>query len=168
MFISHGFIVYACILFSIICFTLSYGAEFTTERQEVSADVIRQAYCATDEAFLSLVRKQWLLKPQMASVGSCCVVGIICDGTLYIANAGDSRVVLGRSNMATRDVTSIQLSTEHNASNESIREELRSLHPDDSQIVMLKHKVWRVKGIIQVRFFIKCIIREFHTAWFSL
>ena len=24
------------------------------------------------------------------------------------------------------------------------------LHPDDPQIVVLKHKVWRVKGIIQV------------------
>ncbi|KAJ7978649.1 Protein phosphatase 2C family protein [Quillaja saponaria] len=33
---------------------------------------------------------------------------------------------------------------------ESVRQELHSLHPDDSQIVVLKHNVWRVKGLIQV------------------
>ncbi|KAF3593210.1 hypothetical protein DY000_02026481 [Brassica cretica] len=27
---------------------------------------------------------------------------------------------------------------------------MRSLHPDDSRIVVLKHNVWRVKGIIQI------------------
>ncbi|KAF9596377.1 hypothetical protein IFM89_009725 [Coptis chinensis] len=39
---------------------------------------------------------------------------------------------------------------EHNASNESVREELRTLHPDDSQIVVLKHKVWHVNDLIQI------------------
>nr|DAD26011.1 TPA_asm: hypothetical protein HUJ06_027479 [Nelumbo nucifera] len=132
--------------------TVIYGAEFTSERQGISVDVISKAFSATEEEFLSLVKKQWLNKPQIASVGSCCLVGIICSGVLYIANAGDSRVVLGRSERAIRDVTAVQLSTEHNASNESVREELRKLHPDDSQIVVLKHKVWRVKGLIQVIF----------------
>ncbi|KAF8396657.1 hypothetical protein HHK36_018281 [Tetracentron sinense] len=124
--------------------------KFTSEHQEMSADIIKKAFSATEDEFLSLVKKQWHNKPQIASVGSCCLVGIICNGLLYIANAGDSRVVLGRSERATREVTAIQLSTEHNASIESIREELQSLHPDDSQIVVLRHKVWRVKGIIQV------------------
>ncbi|KAH0943832.1 LOW QUALITY PROTEIN: hypothetical protein HID58_003469 [Brassica napus] len=76
--------------------------------------------------------------------------GIICSGSLYIANAGDSRVVLGRLEKAYKIVKAVQLSSEHNASYESVREELRLLHPDDPQIVVLKHKVWRVKGIIQV------------------
>ncbi|KAF5178059.1 phosphatase 2C [Thalictrum thalictroides] len=124
--------------------------KFTSEQQGMSADVIRKAYSATEEEFISLVQRQWLIKPQLASVGACCLAGIICDGTLYIANAGDSRVVLGRSEKIIKDVTAIQLSTEHNASIESVREELRSMHPDDSKIVVLKHKVWRVKGLIQV------------------
>ncbi|OVA09950.1 Protein phosphatase 2C (PP2C)-like domain [Macleaya cordata] len=123
---------------------------FTSEHQGMSADAIRKAYAATEEEFLSLVREQWFNKPQIASVGTCCLVGIICNGTLYIANAGDSRVVLGRAERALREVSAIQLSEEHNASLESVREELRSRHPDDSQIVVLKHKVWRVKGIIQI------------------
>lgn len=131
------------------------GAEFTSENKGMSSDAIIKAFLATEEEFLSLVKKQWLNRPQIASVGSCCLVGVICSGLLYIANAGDSRVVLGKSERLKsqrdiREVKAIQLSKEHNASSESVREELHSLHPDDPQIVVLKHKVWRVKGIIQV------------------
>lgn len=104
----------------------------------------------TEEEFLSLVKRQWQEKPQIATVGSCCLAGVICSGLLYTANVGDSRAVLGRVDKSAKSVAAIQLSTEHNASIESVRDELRSLHPQDSQIVVLKHNVWRVKGIIQV------------------
>ncbi|KAK8563638.1 hypothetical protein V6N12_035781 [Hibiscus sabdariffa] len=60
------------------------------------------------------------------------------------------RVVLGRSVRGTKEVMAMQLSTEHNASSDAIRDELRSLHPDDQQIVVMKHRVWRVKGLIQI------------------
>ncbi|KAF8406635.1 hypothetical protein HHK36_008725 [Tetracentron sinense] len=123
---------------------------FASEQQSMSVDVIRKAFQATEEGFLSLVTKQWPMKPQIAAVGSCCLVSVICGGTLYIANLGDSRAVLGRLVKATGDVLSLQLSAEHNASIESVRQELHSLHPDDSKIVVLKHNVWRVKGLIQV------------------
>ncbi|XP_042493712.1 probable protein phosphatase 2C 60 [Macadamia integrifolia] len=123
---------------------------FTSEQQAMSVDVIRKAFQATEEGFFSLVTRQWPMKPQIAAVGSCCLVGVICSGTLYIANVGDSRAVLGRLVKATGEVLSVQLSAEHNASIESVRQELHSLHPDDSQIVVLKHNVWRVKGLIQV------------------
>ncbi|KAI3442454.1 uncharacterized protein J3R85_001213 [Psidium guajava] len=122
----------------------------TSEHQSLSVDVIRKAYQATEEGFLSIVTKLWPTKPQIAAVGSCCLTGIVSGGTLYIANLGDSRAVLGRAVKATTEVLAIQLSTEHNASIESIRQELHSMHPDDPQIVVLKHNVWRVKGIIQV------------------
>lgn len=125
---------------------------FTTEQNSMSTDVIRKAFHATEEGFLSIVAKQWTVKPQLAAVGTCCLVGVICNGTLYIANAGDSRAVLGKTVKATGEVIGIQLSTEHNASIESVRQELHSLHPDDPQIVVLKHNVWRVKGLIQVEF----------------
>ncbi|KAF8020711.1 hypothetical protein BT93_G1214 [Corymbia citriodora subsp. variegata] len=122
----------------------------TSEHQSLSVDVIRKAYQATEEGFLSIVTTLWPTKPQIAAVGSCCLTGIISDGTLYIANLGDSRAVLGRAVKATGEVLAIQLSTEHNASIESIRQELHSMHPDDPQIVVLKHNVWRVKGLIQI------------------
>ncbi|XP_075513579.1 putative protein phosphatase 2C 38 isoform X2 [Primulina tabacum] len=124
--------------------------KLAADKQEMSADVIKNAYLATEEEFLSLVKKQWEFKPQIASVGSCCLVGIICRGLLYVANAGDSRVVLGRLEKVENEIKAVQLSTEHNASFESVREELHALHPNDPQIVVLKHRVWRVKGLIQV------------------
>ncbi|KAE8698747.1 putative protein phosphatase 2C 28 [Hibiscus syriacus] len=119
-------------------------------QQTMSVDVIQKAYQATEEGFLSIVTKQWPIKPQIAAVGSCCLTGIICGGSLYVANLGDSRAVLGRAVKATGEVLAIQLSAEHNACIESVRQELQSLHPDDPQIVVLKHNVWRVKGLIQI------------------
>ncbi|WCJ39915.1 Protein phosphatase 2C family protein [Euphorbia peplus] len=123
---------------------------FTTEHQSMSAEVIRKAFQATEDGFLSLVTKQWPMKPQIAAVGSCCLVGVVCGGNLYIANVGDSRAVLGRVMKATGEVLSIQLSAEHNVCIEAVRQEMKALHPDDSHIVVLKHNVWRVKGLIQI------------------
>ncbi|KAI3767820.1 hypothetical protein L2E82_18247 [Cichorium intybus] len=122
----------------------------TSEQNSISVDVIRKAFQATEDGFLSIVAKQWAVKPQLASVGTCCLIGLICNGSLYIANVGDSRAVLGRTVKATGEVIGIQLSVEHNASIESIRQELHTMHPDDPQIVVLKHNVWRVKGLIQI------------------
>ncbi|XP_017244854.1 probable protein phosphatase 2C 46 isoform X2 [Daucus carota subsp. sativus] len=111
---------------------------------------IKKAFMATEEDFLSSVREQWHTKPQLAAVGTCCLVGIICDGLLYVANAGDSRVVLGRADRSATGITAVQLSRDHNVNIASERDELHSLHPADSHIVVLKHNVWRVKGIIQI------------------
>ena len=123
---------------------------YVAEHQGISENVIKRAFSATEEGFLSTVKKQWLSKPQIASTGSCCLAGIICSGMLYIANAGDSRAVLGRLERATKETLAIQLSAEHNVNIETERDELRSKHPFDSQIVVMKHNVWRVKGLIQV------------------
>ncbi|KHN00444.1 Hypothetical protein glysoja_000112 [Glycine soja] len=123
---------------------------FASEQKSMSEEVIRKAYQATEEGFLSVVTKQWPMNPQIAAVGSCCLVGVICGGILYIANLGDSRAVLGRVVRATGEVLAIQLSSEHNVAIESVRQEMHSLHPDDSKIVVLKHNVWRVKGLIQI------------------
>lgn len=136
---------------SIYIFFPLNDAGFIHEQQSMSVDVMRKAFQATEEGFLSVVTRQWPMSPQIAAVGSCCLVGVICNGTLYLANAGDSRAVLGRLVKSTGEVLAIQLSEEHNVAIESVRQELRSLHPDDPQIVVLKHNVWRVKGLIQVR-----------------
>lgn len=116
----------------------------------MSAEVIKKAFQATEQGFLSLVTTQFQTRPQIATVGSCCLVSVVCDGILYVANAGDSRAVLGQLTSAGGLVHATQLSQEHNASIESVRRELQSLHPDHPDIVLLKHNVWRVKGIIQV------------------
>ncbi|XP_059668514.1 probable protein phosphatase 2C 68 [Cornus florida] len=119
------------------------------ENGTMSEGILRSAFSATEDGFLTLVRRSCGIKPLIAAVGSCCLVGLIWKGTLYVANLGDSRAVIGyvgRSNKIAVE----QLTRDHNASVEEIRQELRSSHPEDSHIVVMKHGVWRIKGIIQV------------------
>lgn len=124
--------------------------EIASGTQGVTSESIRRAFLATEEGFTALVSELWATRPNIATVGSCCLVGVIYQRTLYVANAGDSRVVLGKKVGNTGGIAAIQLSTEHNANLEAVRQELKDLHPNDPQIVVLKHGVWRVKGIIQV------------------
>ncbi|KAH9683864.1 hypothetical protein WN944_025321 [Citrus x changshan-huyou] len=116
----------------------------------VTRETIERAFRLTEEGFTAQVSELWSTRPQIATVGSCCLVGMISRQTLFVANLGDSRVVLGKKVGNTGGTAAIQLSKEHNANFEEIRQELKELHPHDPQIVILKHGVWRVKGIIQV------------------
>jgi hypothetical protein len=115
----------------------------------VTRETIERAFHATEEGFASIVSELWQEIPNLATVGTCCLVGVIYQNTLFVASLGDSRVVLGKKGNC-GGLSAIQLSTEHNANNEDIRWELKDLHPDDPQIVVFRHGVWRVKGIIQV------------------
>lgn len=112
--------------------------------------MIRKAFNATEEDFVQLVMKAWLSRPQIAAVGSCCLVGAISNEVLYVANLGDSRAVLGRRVADGRAVVAERLSNDHNVAEEEVRKELFQQHPDDSHIVVHTQGVWRIKGIIQV------------------
>ena len=114
----------------------------------MSLKVLKRAISAVEEEFGSIVEKNWPSEPKIASVGTCCIVGAISGNNLYVANLGDSRVVLGTQKQG--KIVALRISDEHNAGNEEVRKELKEKHPDDSQIVVLKHGVWRVKGVIQV------------------
>ncbi|XP_042509376.1 probable protein phosphatase 2C 63 [Macadamia integrifolia] len=126
--------------------------KFATEQGGLSADVIKKAFDATEEEFLHLVKRSWPARPQIASVGSCCLVGAISNDVLYVANLGDSRAVLGRRASEGRKIPVVaeRLSTDHNVAVEEVRKEVEALHPDDSHIVVNSRGVWRIKGIIQV------------------
>ncbi|XP_021908289.1 probable protein phosphatase 2C 63 [Carica papaya] len=127
--------------------------EYASEHGGISADVIRKAFDKTEEEFLHLVKRSWTARPQIASVGSCCLVGAIVNDVLYVANLGDSRAVLGRResrNKMNSPVIAERLSTDHNVCVEEVRKEVEALHPDDSHIVVYTRGVWRIKGIIQV------------------
>lgn len=115
-------------------------------------DVIKKAFHAIEDDFLSLVKQSLHTTPRIASVGSCCLLGAISDNVLYVANLGDSRVVLGRRVFGDykHPVVAQRLSTDHNVSVEEVRREVKSLHPDDEHIVVFSRGTWRIKGIIQV------------------
>lgn len=129
--------------------------KFALEQGGLSEEVIKKAFDAIEEEFLHLVKSSWLSQPQIASVGSCCLVGAIANGVLYVANVGDSRAVLGKRVIGGRDsnsstVVAERLSTDHNVGIEEVRKEVEALHPDDAHIVVHTRGVWRIKGIIQV------------------
>lgn len=128
--------------------------EFASENGGLSAEVIRQAFGATEDEFMDMVARSWPTQPRLVSVGSCCLVGAIEDGTLYVANLGDSRAVLGRraapGDRGKRRTVAERLSRDHNVSDEAVRREVVEAHPDDPHIVTSAHGVWRIKGIITV------------------
>uniref|UniRef100_A0A0A9D6F7 protein-serine/threonine phosphatase n=1 Tax=Arundo donax TaxID=35708 RepID=A0A0A9D6F7_ARUDO len=116
----------------------------------MTADAIGNAFLATEQGFITLVSRLWETKPSLATIGSCCLVGIVHQRTLFVANLGDSRAVLGKVSHDGKIIAE-QLSREHNNANqEGVRQELIAQHPDDPGIVVFRHGVWRVKGIIQV------------------
>lgn len=135
----------------VLCF-VDLIVEFSTEQGGLSAEVIRKAFKATEDEFLHLVKRTLPISPQIASVGSCCLLGAISDNVLYVANLGDSRAVLGRRDTESKKypVVAERLSTDHNVAVEEVRREVEALHPDDSHVVVLSRGVWRIKGIIQV------------------
>ncbi|KAA8528470.1 hypothetical protein F0562_035825 [Nyssa sinensis] len=127
--------------------------KLASERGGLSTDVIKKAFDDTEEEFLDLVKRLCPSQPQIASVGSCCLVGAIADDMLYVANLGDSRAVLGRRTADGKKgpaVVAERLSTDHNVAVEEVRKEVEALHPDDSHVVVNYQGVWRIKGIIQV------------------
>nr|AAW29521.1 BTH-induced protein phosphatase 2C 2 K2 form [Oryza sativa Indica Group] len=123
---------------------------FEKEQGGMSTEVIRRAFGAAEEEFLQQVRQAWRQRPKMAAVGSCCLLGAISGDTLYVANLGDSRAVLGRRVVGGGVAVAERLTDEHNTASEEVRRELTALNPDDAQIVVHARGAWRVKGIIQV------------------
>lgn len=56
--------------------------------------MFQKFFLATEVVFFSLVIEAWPTDPQIVAVGSCCLIGVLCE-IVYVANMGDSRVVLG-------------------------------------------------------------------------
>lgn len=145
---------------------LKCSVEFASEHGGLSADVIKKAFNATEEDFTHLVRRSLPVRPQIASVGSCCLVGAISNNELYVANLGDSRAVLGRKGFdgEMKSVVAERLTTDHNVSSEKVRREVEALHSDGSPVVVYCRGVWRIMGIIQVTAFLHLISLK---VWFS-
>ncbi|KAI7747520.1 hypothetical protein M8C21_016722, partial [Ambrosia artemisiifolia] len=120
------------------------------EKGLISTETLKNAVSATEEGFMSLVHRSCGIKPLMMAVGSCCLAGIISEGTLYVANMGDSRAVIGRlKRHGSNKIVAEQITEDHNACADEIRQELKQNHPDEPHIVVMRQGVWRIKGLIQ-------------------
>ncbi|XP_006362221.1 probable protein phosphatase 2C 43 [Solanum tuberosum] len=120
------------------------------EKGTIDEEVLNNAFAATEDGFLSIVKREFhILDPAIASTGCCCLVGVIWERTLYVANLGDCRAVLGHIGRFNR-IFAEQLTNDHNVRIKEVRDELRTLHPDDPNIVSRVGRTWRVKGIIKV------------------
>lgn len=103
-------------------------AENLSSSQRVTTDAISKAFKATEEGFIELVSRQWKTDPQIATVGACCLVGAVQQKTLFIANLGNSRAVLGKIS-CTGQIVAEQLPSEH-----------------------IANDAWKAKGLVQVSF----------------
>ncbi|PIN03622.1 Protein phosphatase 2C/pyruvate dehydrogenase (lipoamide) phosphatase [Handroanthus impetiginosus] len=113
----------------------------------ISEDIIRNAFAATESGLLNHVRNGSV--PRIT--GTCCLVGIMWNGKVFVANLGDSRVVTGYvSTKCKSGVIAFPISDDHNANVQHIRNELFQLHREDPGIASVKRDRWRVKGILQV------------------
>ncbi|KAK4725535.1 hypothetical protein R3W88_028314 [Solanum pinnatisectum] len=119
------------------------------EKGTIDEEVLNNAFTATEDGFLSIVKREFHVDPGIASTGCCCLVGVIWRRTLYFANLGDCRAVLGHTGRFNRIVAE-QLTNDHNVRIKEVRDELRALHPDNPNIVSRVGSSWCVKGIIKV------------------
>nr|XP_027188216.1 probable protein phosphatase 2C 43 isoform X1 [Cicer arietinum]XP_027188217.1 probable protein phosphatase 2C 43 isoform X1 [Cicer arietinum] len=118
--------------------------------KNISEDILRTVVAETEEKFMLEVEEGYQQQPELGIVGSSCLICVIWKGTLYIANLGDSRAVMGSVGGPLNRFRVQQLVRDHNARNEDIRLELVNLHPDDPNIVTYNFDAWRVKGISEV------------------
>ncbi|GKV25829.1 hypothetical protein SLEP1_g35212 [Rubroshorea leprosula] len=115
----------------------------------ISEDSLKRAVIATEEGFLASVENKFDGDKSSAEVGSSCLAGVIWRGSLYVANVGNSRAVIGYLDDSKKMVAE-QLTEDHNVNVDEIRNEIMSSNPDDPYIVVQNHGVWHIKGTLQV------------------
>ncbi|GLT88303.1 hypothetical protein SLE2022_063360 [Rubroshorea leprosula] len=126
------------------------------EAGTISKDSLKRAIIATENGFLASVEQKFDLDKSSAQVGASCLAGVIWRGSLYVANVGNSRAVIGYLDESKKMVAE-QLTRHHNVNVNEVREEVQSSHQDDDpHIVVENHGVWCIKGVLQVSRVIGC------------
>lgn len=115
----------------------------------VNQTVIQEAYQKIEETFLDHVRSNWHQEPCLAAMGSCCLVGVVHNNVLYVANAGDSHAVLARWPTG-GNIEVIPLSVDHSTRDRERRKEVHLEHPPHSRLFKRDDGCLCLRGLLKV------------------
>lgn len=76
-----------------------------------------------------------------ALAGAVTILTCVVDRTLYVANAGDVRAVLGRESPSGGDFEAVALSIDHDAHNPAERARMFQEHPGEEEVVLKNDRV---------------------------
>lgn len=146
------------ILSSHISSCLQQGKGATPEEQMEEA--IATGFQTVEDTWTRDLKNEWLRDPnymtygppgseRLSSVGSCVLLAIVHKGTLFVANAGDSRAVISQKGFG-GVVKAQRVTVDLNAMNADEQERLRQSHPGESDIVRCRGPYsCYVKGCLQ-------------------
>merc|ERR1712216_425133 len=110
-----------------------------------------EAFLSTDEAFKAQVRENGSPARIVKTGTTACVMYIPADlATVYVANAGDCRCLMGRMDRSSQKPVAVVLSEDHNSSNRAEVARIKNEHPDDPMVFVqgyLKGRLQPTRGI---------------------
>ncbi|XP_039688747.1 probable protein phosphatase 2C 43 [Medicago truncatula] len=126
-----------------------YKGHVQENDNNMSLDIPRKVVSEIETGFIEFARRHYvqLGQPKIGIVSSGCLICIIERRTLYLANVGDSRAILG-SKMGIGPFKRLcvkQMARDHSCNNQNIRDELAVLH-DDNWICNYNDGAWRVRN----------------------
>uniref|UniRef100_M4B437 PPM-type phosphatase domain-containing protein n=1 Tax=Hyaloperonospora arabidopsidis (strain Emoy2) TaxID=559515 RepID=M4B437_HYAAE len=115
------------------------------------AAAIQRAFGRTDRDLMAEVASAFKLGfGAVARCGSCGCLAYVHDGTVYVANAGDIRAVLGKLGEDAATIVAEPLSNDQNAMVKFEQEKLVKEHPDEANVFTCRHPdSCYVKGALQ-------------------
>lgn len=114
---------------------------------------IMNGYTRTDRELMAQVSGAFKLGfGAVGRCGSCALMAYVHGKTLFVANAGDIRAVIGRAIVddPARQVEAIPMSTDHNAMAKAEQQKLEREHPGEENVFVCRHPdSCYVKGALQ-------------------
>ncbi|EXC03927.1 putative protein phosphatase 2C 43 [Morus notabilis] len=134
----------------LFCAVTNKSQGIAQETGRISDQTFKDAIAATEQGLVDVVRREVRQNPNITAVGSCCLVALVWNGALYVANLGDSRAVIGRLDDVSNRIVAEQLTKDDNLRDQSIREALMREHSEEQDLVVEVNGAYRLKGKLQL------------------